>query len=256
MLIDGGAELNICTLNLIKYLGYSQYHIDPTKRINFKAYDNEERSSKGIVILLVRVRIVTIDITFQVLDQECGYNMLLGRPWIHAMQAMPSDFHQYVKFPYNSIEITIHGDPNPFQHCKYLRASTDNQVPINQATPLTMQMESLKISNMPASSSCTPSTPPLQIKDEGCDDYSCCGTLSVRQLSPRSFGRALPNPSNKNKGKGIVQFSYSFSFIRWGELNEESLEEYVNNWLYKEESDNPSVKLPLEQYGNGFKMLQ
>lgn len=48
----------------------------------------------------------------------------------------------------------------------------------------------------------------------------------------------------------------SCSFVRWGELNEESLEEDVNKWLYREEEENTTIKLPLDQYGNGFKMLQ
>ena len=31
-------------------------------------------------------------------------------PWIHDMQAVPSTYHQCVKFPYNRIEICIPGD--------------------------------------------------------------------------------------------------------------------------------------------------
>lgn len=30
----------------------------------------------------------------------------------------------------------------------------------------------------------------------------------------------------------------------------------MNKWLYKEEDDHPNVRLPLDQYGNGFKMLK
>lgn len=39
VLIDGGARINICNLKLINELGYSHLHINPTKRINIKAYD-------------------------------------------------------------------------------------------------------------------------------------------------------------------------------------------------------------------------
>lgn len=99
---------------MVKALGYSHHHIDPTKRTTIKAYDDEEYPSKGVVTLPVQVGPVTSDITFQVLDRELGYNMLLGHPWIHAMQVVPSNFHQCVKFPYKGIEIAIQGDPNPF----------------------------------------------------------------------------------------------------------------------------------------------
>lgn len=64
VLIDGGAGLNICTLHLIKALGYSEYYIDSTKRINIKAYDDEECPSKGMVTLLVQVGPATTNITF------------------------------------------------------------------------------------------------------------------------------------------------------------------------------------------------
>lgn len=35
----------------------------------------------------------------------------------------------------------------------------------------------------------------------------------------------------------MVQYSPSLSFIRWGELNEESLEEDISHWLYKDEDE-------------------
>lgn len=80
VLIDGGEGLDIFTLKLIKELGYSQFHIDLTKKINIKAYDDEERPSEGLVTLPIQIGPVTTDIKFQVLDKELGYNMLLGRP--------------------------------------------------------------------------------------------------------------------------------------------------------------------------------
>lgn len=42
VLIDGGAGLNICTLNLVKALGFYEGAIDSKKKIMIKAYDDEE----------------------------------------------------------------------------------------------------------------------------------------------------------------------------------------------------------------------
>lgn len=153
---------------MIKALEYSEHYIDSTKRINIKAYDDEEYPSKGVVTLLVQVGRTTTNITFQVLDRELGYNMLLGHPWIHTMQTVPSTFHQCVNFPYNGIEITVHGDPNPFQHYNFLRASIDNQVQNNQGAPLHLQMESLSIRETKKN---TPTTSSLHIKEVGCGEY-------------------------------------------------------------------------------------
>lgn len=77
VLIDGGASLNICTLNFVKALGYLELHIDPNKKINIKSYDDEECPSKGVATLLVQVGPITTKTKFQVLDKELGYNMLL-----------------------------------------------------------------------------------------------------------------------------------------------------------------------------------
>lgn len=101
VLIDGGAGLNICALSLIKALGYSENAVDPKKKITIKAYDESERSSKGIV---------EKDTLCQVLDLNLSYNILLGRPWIHKMQAVPSTYHQCVKFPHKGKEIIIIAD--------------------------------------------------------------------------------------------------------------------------------------------------
>ena len=54
-MVDDGANLKIYTLNLVKALGYTEDVMDPKKKIAVKAYDDEEISSKGMVILSIRV---------------------------------------------------------------------------------------------------------------------------------------------------------------------------------------------------------
>lgn len=67
-LVDGGAGLKIFTLNLVKSLGYMKDVVDPRKKITIKAYDDEERSSKCMVILPNRVGLVVKETICQVLD--------------------------------------------------------------------------------------------------------------------------------------------------------------------------------------------
>lgn len=170
---------------------------------------------------------------------------------------VPSTFHQCVKFLVNGVEITIHGDPNPFQHCNNLRASTKNQVPINQEAPITSQIESLTISKK-ATTSQVFSEQPLQIKEEGCGEYSLFRNTSTIPLSTyqRNFGRPQPYSTRVNKGKEIIRYLEDCSFIKWDDIQEEELDEDVNSWLYKDEEGYLKINLPLDQYGNGFKMLQ
>lgn len=66
---------------------------DPKKKITIKAYDDEERSSKGMTIFLIRVVPIVKEIVYQVLDLKLSYNILLGRPWIHDMKIFPFTYH-------------------------------------------------------------------------------------------------------------------------------------------------------------------
>lgn len=99
--------LNICTFKLVKALGFSKHIIDPRWDITIKAYDEDEYSTKGMVVLPIRVGHLQWDIIYQVLDISLDYNILLGHPWIHDMQAVPSTYHFCIKFPHDIIEITI-----------------------------------------------------------------------------------------------------------------------------------------------------
>ena len=67
-MVDGGVGLNICTLNLVKALGYIEDVVDLRKEITIKAYDDKERSSKGMVIFLIKVGPVVKESICQVLD--------------------------------------------------------------------------------------------------------------------------------------------------------------------------------------------
>ena len=98
-MVDGEAGLNICTFNLVKALGYTKDVVDPRKKITIKAYDDEERSSKGMVIIPIRVRPIVKETIFQVLDLHLTYNILLGKLWFHDKQDVPSTYHQCLKFP-------------------------------------------------------------------------------------------------------------------------------------------------------------
>lgn len=63
VLVDGGAGLNICSLKLVKALGFFDACVDTTKIIVIKAYDDEESSSRGIITLPIRVGPVIVDTT-------------------------------------------------------------------------------------------------------------------------------------------------------------------------------------------------
>jgi len=98
-------------LILLKTLGYYEQVIDTKRKIIIKAYGEAERSSKGLVVLLVRIGPMEKDVLSQIVDVgPLAYKILLGRPWICDMQVVSSTYPQCVKFPYNGTEICIPGD--------------------------------------------------------------------------------------------------------------------------------------------------
>ncbi|XP_070014755.1 uncharacterized protein [Nicotiana sylvestris] len=109
ILIDGGSSLNICPLVTLKKLGKGLHEINDGA-INMKAFDVSQRSTIGEISLCLRMGPTWFDVDFQVIDMPASYNLLLGRPWIHAAGAIASTLHQAIKFEGNHQEVIIHGE--------------------------------------------------------------------------------------------------------------------------------------------------
>lgn len=171
--------LNICTLNTIKKLGYSKKVVNSTHKITIKAYDDKEHSSKGTITLPLRVGVVTKDVVSQVLDLDLTYNILLGCPWIHEMKAIPSTYHQCIKFPYNGVEVIVKGNPNLFIYCNNLLPRSKIIIPINREETLPSTYIDPKIVK--------PSTSKQgelkgKYKDNGMGEYTLNETMYLRQV--------------------------------------------------------------------------
>ena len=117
---------------MIRFLGLPEELLDSSKRITIKAYDERERESKGVIMLPLKVGPAIINTKCHVLDLDFPYNILLGRPWIHTLKAVPSTYHQCLKFPHQGREITIPGDSNPFEFCRRLEGAPANFCPISE----------------------------------------------------------------------------------------------------------------------------
>ncbi|XP_070013267.1 uncharacterized protein [Nicotiana sylvestris] len=100
VLIDGGSSLNICPLTTLKRLG-KDFHEIRAGSMNLKAFGGSQRATIGEINLCLQMGPTWFDVEVQVLDISATYNLLLGRPWIHATGAMASTLHQVVKFEWN-----------------------------------------------------------------------------------------------------------------------------------------------------------
>ena len=65
-----------------------------------RAYKNSRRKVLGTITLELTIGPMVKKVDFQVLNIASCFNMLLGRPWIHDTEAVPSSLYQKVWFPH------------------------------------------------------------------------------------------------------------------------------------------------------------
>ena len=80
--------------------------------IYVRGFDGGGTSTVDDIVLELTIGLVEFTMEFQVLDVAVSYNLLLGRPWIHAAKAVPSTLHQMVKFEWDRQEIVVYGEGN------------------------------------------------------------------------------------------------------------------------------------------------
>ncbi|XP_070020701.1 uncharacterized protein [Nicotiana sylvestris] len=96
VLIDPGSSVNIILLRVLHEM-QDEDKLVP-KAHTLSRFDNSIGVTKGEVIFTTFAEGVVKDTKFQVVEKEMAYNMILGRPWIHEMDIVPSTLHQIIKF--------------------------------------------------------------------------------------------------------------------------------------------------------------
>ncbi|XP_070008377.1 uncharacterized protein LOC142165093 [Nicotiana tabacum] len=97
VLIDPGSSVNIILLRVLNEM-QTEDKLVP-KAHTLSGFDNSSVVTKGEVVLTTFAEGVVKDTKFQVVEMDMAYNMILGRPWIHEMDDVPSTLHQVIKFP-------------------------------------------------------------------------------------------------------------------------------------------------------------
>ncbi|CAL5407133.1 unnamed protein product [Camellia sinensis] len=77
----------------------------------------------GKIVLPVHAGTKSVDEEFLVVKLPSPYNLIMGRTWLHAMQAVPSVYHQLLRFPTQYGIERIRGSQKSAKAC-YLIAST------------------------------------------------------------------------------------------------------------------------------------
>ncbi|KAL1225222.1 hypothetical protein V5N11_002419 [Cardamine amara subsp. amara] len=71
------------------------------------AFTSKTYMSLGVIKLSELAEGVSKIVEFTVFDRQAAYNVILGTAWIYQMKAVPSTYHQCVKFPTPSMDSTF-----------------------------------------------------------------------------------------------------------------------------------------------------
>ncbi|XP_070007301.1 uncharacterized protein [Nicotiana sylvestris] len=83
VLVDNGSSANIFPLSTLNKLKVDDERIHKNS-ICVRGFEGGGKDSVGDIVLELAIGPVEFTMDFQVLDVAISYNLLLGRPWIHA----------------------------------------------------------------------------------------------------------------------------------------------------------------------------
>ncbi|GLJ53608.1 hypothetical protein SUGI_1143590 [Cryptomeria japonica] len=172
------------------------------------------------------------------------------------MQAVPSTYHQCIKFPHNGVEITILGDANPFAYCHNISHQLEITVPNNREAISSTSY--ISPASLASSNTTIPKQEKLKMKiaEEGPGEYNLSQLFCVGQIptSPRTHGK----PQQLLQQPLIMPACALMPFILGKSEEEETQDEDLAKWIYKDPitTDIPQFKLPTDQYGKGLLIMQ
>ncbi|XP_070005912.1 uncharacterized protein [Nicotiana sylvestris] len=97
VLEEDSGSVNIILLRVVNEMQPDDKLIP--KAHTLSGFENSSVVTKGEIILTIFAEGVVKDTKFQIVKMDMAYNMILGKPWIHEMDVVPSTLHQVIKFP-------------------------------------------------------------------------------------------------------------------------------------------------------------
>lgn len=92
VLIYGELALDICPYDTLERMNINPNRIK-RKHVVVRAFDGSRKDNVGEIKLLMEIGPYTFNILFQVLNITTGYDLLLGRLWIHMVGAVTPTLH-------------------------------------------------------------------------------------------------------------------------------------------------------------------
>ena len=112
-LVDNGASVNLMPQSIFKALPHGQDRLIPHE-VTLSGFDSNKSKTMGHIMVDLKVGPIRGPTRFHVLEEETSYHLLLGRPWIHAHNCVPSTLHQCLKASIKGKIVHINATKAPF----------------------------------------------------------------------------------------------------------------------------------------------
>ena len=122
-MIDTGSLADFLFYDAFKRMGFTKALLKQ-ERTPLIGFAGETTYSLGSNELAVTVGEVKKIVEFIVIDRPNPFNAILGRPWLYSMKAVPSTYHQCLKFSTQKGIKTIKGSQKSSRTC-YLASFKD-----------------------------------------------------------------------------------------------------------------------------------
>ncbi|XP_074374437.1 uncharacterized protein LOC141714840 [Apium graveolens] len=116
ILVDNGSAANIMMLSTLTQIGLVESDMIK-KSTTLVGFSGETKRTLGEITLPIYAQGVNLLEKFCIIDVDSSYNIIMGRPWIHNLQAVASTYHQVLKFPTPWGAQEIRGDQNMARDC-------------------------------------------------------------------------------------------------------------------------------------------
>ena len=113
VLVDKGSSVDIIFSSAFDKMGIERDKVEPVNA-HLRRFSGEKVLPLGSIQLVLTLGDppcqATTTVRFLVVDAPSTYNVLLGRPSLNAIRAIPSAYHMAVKFPTMNGVGTVRGD--------------------------------------------------------------------------------------------------------------------------------------------------